>query len=250
LASLTSPESVTELINQLPDEKQRLIHEKLHHILNVEVEVQKTRYEPIPILSTYFSFNSISKPNPAYEKLAQADGNISENLITNNLSSYLGIISLFKFNFPIYPVIERCYEEILTEKQKSFYYLILPIEAKTSGDYKILEDIINTTLRKNIQMFKNTVFIFNLDFIPYLSKPTIILADSEENLLIKSIIKRVFNDSVSLIIDSGLFKNGFLFDYLTRLLPDSKFKVINLVMTYDFLNDYSMLKNFLGEFIK
>jgi hypothetical protein len=75
-------------------------------------------------------------------------------------------------------------------------------------------------------------------------------SEPEENLVIKSIVDRVFKDSISFIIDDGLFKGGMVKEILQKILPTHRFKVINLVMTYDFLNNFMLFKNFMSEFIK
>jgi hypothetical protein len=157
---------------------------------------------------------------------------------------------LFRFDFSIFHAIEASYSEILNEKGKSFYYLIAPQENIKDSNFIELKSLLNKILVKNAKKIENKTYIFNLDFIPYLSKPTIIIEDSEENLAIKSIVERSYGEEVSFIIDGGLFKGGELNKILRETLPENKFKILNLVMTYDFLNDYTLLKKFLMEFIR
>ena len=217
-----------------------------------QIEEQKIRIETVVISSIYYNFNSVKDPDHNMEYVVKTGGNISENLLSSNFTSFVGILCLFRFDFSIFHPIEASYSEILNEKGKSFYYLIVPQEniKDSNSDFIELKSLLNKILAKNAKKFENRIYIFNLDFIPYLSKPTIIVEDSEENLAIKSIVERCFGEDVSFIIDSGLFKGGEVNKILKEILPENKFKILNLVMTYDFLNDYTMLKKFLREFIR
>ncbi|MCP4761275.1 MAG: hypothetical protein GY870_05805, partial [archaeon] len=248
---LMNPQAAVDMIEKLPENLKKGINEVLYAKLWEEVEVPRTRIDEISVSSVYYSFNSAAKPTKSIEMVSELGGNISENLLTEDFSSFVGIITPFGFNFPIFPSIERCYAEIKREKQKSFYYLIIPTKNKTEEDFIFIQTMLNMWFVANIEKFENKVYLFNLDFIPYLSKPTIIMgSDPEENVVIKSIVDRVFKDSVSFIIDDGLFKDGMINKILSKILPSNKFKIINLVMTYDFLNNYVLFKNFMSEFIK
>ncbi len=194
----------------------------------------------------------MAKPTPVISKVSEMGGTVSSNLIDGNMNSVIGIVNLFSFNFPIYPTIEQCYAEINSEKGKSFYYLIIPLKNADETSYEMVQMIIKNLFVANAHQVPHKLYIFNLDFIPYLSKPTIIIEDDpEENVVMQSIIKRIFkNENVSLIIDDGLFKEGKINTWIKSILPSSKFKLLNLVLTYDFLNNYSMFKKFMNEFVR
>ncbi|MHA1727952.1 MAG: hypothetical protein ACTSWY_04395 [Promethearchaeota archaeon] len=251
IGALQDPQTAINVIEDLPEDINQVISKELHRTLNEQIEEQRTRVEQIPVDSIFYTFNCILKPSRSYELVAKLEGNISENLLLGELRSSIGLISLFGFDFPLFPTIERCYTEIKSEKQKSFYYMIIPTKNRLKEDFSFIEIILNEIFVKKEDLFNNKVYIFNIDFIPHLSKPTIILgSDSEENQVIKSIVNRIYGNSVSFLIDSGLFQGGFVFELLKKTLPVSSFKVLNLVMTYDFLNDYKMFKKFMNEFIK
>ena len=151
----------------------------------------------------------------------------------------------------MYPTIEQCYAEINEEKGKSFYYLIIPLKNADDAKYEMVQTIIKNLFVAHANQVPHKMYIFNLDFIPYLSKPTIIVEDDpEENIVMQSIVKRVFKNEVSLIVDDGLFKEGKINAWIKSILPSNKFKLLNLVLTYDFLNNYSMFKNFMKEFVR
>ncbi|MHA1822225.1 MAG: hypothetical protein ACTSU2_05230 [Promethearchaeota archaeon] len=251
LGKLTTPKEIASKIENLPPDLKDVINKELYNYLWHQVEVKKERIDQIPVSSVYYAFHCVVNPNQALIKVAELGGNISENLLIGDFSSFIGIICPFSFEFPIFPVIEQCYAEIKYEKQKSFYYMLIPTKVKEESELAFIEHMLKEWFVKNKNNFSTKVYLFNLDFIPYLSKPTIIMgSDESENLAIQSIVKRVFKDDVTFIIDEGLFKGGMVYDFLVSILPSDKFKIINLVMTYDFLNNYILFKNFMNEFVK
>jgi len=244
-------EYTVEYIKYLEKELSEALNKELFNYFWETYEVEKEKTEKPQINSIYYSFNAAINPSKPLEMVYELGGNISENLLTGDLSSFIGIICPFTFNFPIFPAIEQAYSSIKMEKNKSFYYLIIPTKFKTEQEFIFIQTLLYMWFVANEHKFQSKVFLFNLDFIPYLTKPTIIIeSNPEENLFIQTIISKTFGDSVSLIIDDGLFKGGMIKKIFQKILPKDKFKVINVVMTYDFLNNYELLKNFMNAFIK
>lgn len=251
LAKIENPRKAVDLINNLPETYKKPIHSDLYSKLWELKETPVNRVDQIPISSVYYTFNTVVQPNKPIEMVHDLGGNISENLLSGDFSSFIGIICPFGFPFPVFPPIEQAYSHIKSEKSKSFYYMIIPTRFKTEDEFIFIQTLLNMWFVSNEASFKSKVYLFNMDFIPYLSKPTIIMeSDPEENLVIKSIVDRVFKDSISFIIDDGLFKGGMVKTILQNILPTHRFKVINMVLTYDFLNNYLLLKNFMSEFVK
>ncbi|MBA7661132.1 hypothetical protein ES703_69144 [subsurface metagenome] len=157
----------------------------------------------------------------------------------------IALISLFSFDFSIFPIIDRVYSELKYSSDKSFAYYIYP--SINNHDQEELVAI-QSTLKKFFQPEKisKQVVIFNFDFIPYLGKPTIILSSElDETNSIKTKIIKDLGDRVNLLTDDSLFKGGETVDNLNRIFYGSNFKIVNLVLSYEFINDYDMLKAFI-----
>lgn len=248
---LHNPQMVVDSINTLPPEIKESVKKLIFKAIWEQVEEEKIRIDEVPVSSLYYGFNVMAKPSSVISKVAELGGTVSENLINGDMNSVIGIVNLFSFNFPIYPTIEQCYAEIKNEKGKSFYYLIIPLKNADDTSYEMAQTIIKNLFVTHANTVPHKMYIFNLDFIPYLSKPTIIVEDDpEENIVIQSIIKRIFKEEVSLIIDDGLFKDGKINEWIKSILPSQKFKLLNLVLTYDFLNNYQLFKKFMNEFVR
>ncbi|TFG20900.1 MAG: hypothetical protein EU530_01745 [Promethearchaeota archaeon] len=251
-ALVHTPQWVADIIGTFPPEVKDPLNKIIRDTIWNEIKEEKIRIDEVPVSSLYYGFNVMARPTPVISKVSEMGGTVSSNLIDGNMNSVIGIVNLFSFNFPIYPTIEQCYAEINSEKGKSFYYLIIPLKNADETSYEMVQMIIKNLFVANAHQVPHKMYIFNLDFIPYLSKPTIIVEDDpEENIVIQSIIKRIFkNENVSLIIDDGLFKEGKINTWIKSILPSSQFKLLNLVLTYDFLNNYSMFKKFMNEFVR
>lgn len=251
IAHLQKPQTAVDYINSLDDTIKSTINETLRDELWVQVEETKSRVEEVPVLSVYYSFNTAVNPTRPIEMVHNLGGNISENLLSGDFSTFIGVICPFGFDFPIFPPIQQSYAQIKTEKGKSFYYMIIPTKIETEQEFLFIQTLLNTWFVSNEDEFRTKVYIFNLDFIPYLAKPTIIMgSDKEENVMVKSVVHNTFNEDVSFIVDDGLFKGGMVNQLIQQILPKDKFKVLNLVMTYDFLNNYDLFKRFMDAFIK
>ena len=95
---------------------------------------------------------------------------------------------------------------------------------------------------------KTPVIMFNLDFIPYLGKPTIIIS-KQNSQLITSKIQDKLADRVKLIVDNNLFEGGKVKEFLDRVFHSNNITVINLILSYEFINDHNILKAFIEALI-
>ena len=208
------------------------------------VEEKKTKVEPIGQFSQFYILNSYtSKISNEIETFSFIGGNVSNNVLAGNFNFNTALISLFSYNFSIFPLIDRVYSELAYNSDKSIAYYIYP--SISDHDEEEIR-IIQRTLKRFIQpeRITNQLRIFNLDFIPYLGKPTVILSSiSEEMNTIKAKIISKLKDSVNVIIDDDLFKGGKTVDDLTSIYYGNQFKIINLVLSYEFINDYDLFKN-------
>jgi len=166
-----------------------------------------------------------------------------------NFNFIIALISLFSFNFSIFPIIDRVYSELNYNSNKSIAYYIYPsINDHNQEELKTIQ----TTLKKFFQpeSIKNRVTVFNLDFIPYLGKPTVILSSISDDLNpINSKIVKALGDRVNVIIDDDLFKGGKTVESLDGIFYGSNFKIVNLILSYEFINDYDLFKTFVQSLI-
>jgi len=245
LAELDCPETADKIIGEISSEELREnIAKDLFNEIYEMVEEKKTKVEPIGQYSQFYMLNTYtSKISNEIETFALIGGNVSNNVLVGNFNFKIALISLFNYDFSIFPLIDRAYSELALNSDKSIAYYIYP----SISDHNEEEvRIIQLTLKRFVQPEKitNQVRIFNLDFIPYLGKPTVILSSISEDLShIKSKIMSNFKDSVNVIIDDDIFKGGKTVDNLTSVFSGNQFKIVNLVLSYEFINDYNIFKN-------
>lgn len=247
LAELDCPETADKIIGEISSEELREnIAKDLFNEIYEMIEEKITKVEPIGQFSQFYMLNTYSsKISNEIETFALIGGNVSNNVLVGNFNFNIALISLFSYDFSIFPLIDRAYSELSYNSDKSIAYYIYPsISDHDEEEVRIIQH----TLKRFVQpeRITNQVRIFNLDFIPYLGKPTVILSSISEDLNdIKSKIISNLKDSVNVIIDDGIFKGGKTVDNLTSIFYGNQFKIVNLVLSYEFINDFDLFKNFI-----
>jgi len=251
IAEIENPAKADSIIQNLTiqDLKEK-ISKDLFNTIYIMVDEIRIKIESESVFSQYFLLNTYkSMINTEIKNFSLTGGNVSNNILINDFNFTVAFLSLFGFDFSIFPILDRVYNDIKYSQKKSIAYYVFP--SKTNYDERELR-IINTSLKqffKNINNAPGQVLIFNLDFIPYLGKPTVIVSDEaglESTFLSK--VKKV-GDSINLIVDDSFFKGGKISDYLKEIFPSNKCRVINLVLSYEFINDYNIFKNFIQSLL-
>ena len=248
LAEVDSPKAVDTLIldfklRELKDK----IAEDMFDVIYKMVDEIRTKFEPVLVFSQYYLFNILAtKVNEHTKNFSLNGGNISSNILLNEKSN-LFLLSLFSYDFTIFPMIDRVYSDLKFNLQKSIGYYIYPSkENHNESELLTINNTLNQFISSNLANNPNPVLIFNLDFIPYLGKPTIIT--SQEPQLFENFqarIKKTLGDAVNIINDDSLFKGGSVLDNLNQSITSPNCKITNLVLSYEFINDYNVFKNFI-----
>ncbi len=252
LAEIGNPKAADTIINNITTQelRERIVKDLFDEIY-VVVEEIKTKTESQLVFSQFFLLNTyVSSINTEIETFSLIGGNLSNNILANDFNFNIVFLSLFSFDFNVFPFIDRVYNDLNYNQNKSFAYYIFP--SKDNYDEKEDKILKNTLTQffKNLLNIPSQILIFNLDFIPYLSKPTIILSsDLETNNLLDSRIKKM-GDIINLIIDDSVFKEGKIFESLRQIFLSNKVKIINLVLSYEFINDYNLFKTFVQLLLK
>ena len=246
LAEIKNPKAADSIIKNITikELKERIVKDMFDDIY-VIVEEIRTETESHLVFSQFFLLNTyVSSVNNEIENFSLTGGNLSNNVLVNDFNFNIVFLSLFSFDFTVFPFIDRVYNDLKYNQNKSLAYYIFP--SKDNYDEKEDKILKNTLTQffKNLLNVPSQVLIFNLDFIPYLGKPTIILSsDLETNNLLDSRIKKI-GDIINLIIDDSKFKGGKIYENLLQIFPSNNIKIVNLVLSYEFINDYNLFKRF------
>jgi hypothetical protein len=251
LAELDCPEAADKVIGELSSvELKKTVAKELFNEIYKMVDQKQSKVEPIGEFSQFFLLNTYaSQITREVKEFSLIGGNASNNILSGNFNFTIALISLFNFDFSIFPIIDRVYSELNYNSKNSISYYIFPSNSNhNQGELKIIQ----TTLKKFFQpeSIKNRVTVFNLDFIPYLGKPTIILSSmTDEVNRIQSKIVKALGDHVDVLIDDDLFKGGKTVESLSNIFYGSNFNIVNLVLSYEFINDYDIFKTFVQSLI-
>ncbi|MFW9820641.1 MAG: hypothetical protein ACFFE5_13610 [Candidatus Thorarchaeota archaeon] len=234
--------SIQELKNKLTKDLYDIIYEMVDEI--------QTKVEATPIFSQYFLLNTfVSQVNREITNFSLNGGNLSSNILVNDFNFNIAFLSLFSFDFSIFPTLDRVYNDIKYSLNKSIAYLVFPSKENYNQNELNTLKISLKQFFRNLSSAPGQVLIFNLDFIPYLGKPTIIISsESELGDNFYSNIKKI-GDKIELIKDDSLFKGGKISHELAEIFPSNKAKIVNLVLSYEFINDYDIFNTFIQSLL-
>jgi hypothetical protein len=251
IAELENPEAADKVIKGLSSEelKQKIAKDLYNEIYRM-VQEKQTKVEPIGEFSQFFLLNIYSSQiSKEVKDFSLIGGNASSNILRGNFNFNVALISLFSFSFSIFPIIDRVYSEINHNSKKSISYYIFPsISEHNQEELKTIQ----TTLKRFFQPgnIRNRVTVFNLDFIPYLGKPSVILSSITDDVnILKSKIVKALGDKVDVMIDDDLFQGGKSVESLNSVFSGNNFNIVNMVLSYEFINDYNIFKTFVQSLI-
>ena len=251
LAELDCPEAADKIINSIVAQDVReKITKDLFNEIYVLVDEMRTKIEPTLIFSQYYLLNVFaSKIINEVTDFSLNGGNVSSNLLSRDYNFNIAFLSLFSYDFGIFPIIDRICSDLKFNSNKSIAYYIYPsIQHHNQDDLTIIQNTLRLFVPPN--KISNQVYLFNLDFIPYLGKPTIILASNSEDLnQLKSRIIKKLGNNVQVLVDDSFFEGGQIVTHLKNVFMSYNFKIINLILSYEFLNDYNMFKAFVESLL-
>jgi hypothetical protein len=247
LAELDCPETADKVIKSSGNEN---IQEKLAHdlfdLIYEMVDEVKTRIEPTVIHSQFYTLNTyVSQLSKELQQFALLGGNASSNALIKQFDFKILFLSLFSLNFSIFPFLDRVYSDLHLNSKKSIAYYIYP--SINNLDQEEL-GVIQRTLKQffPVNSLNKDLVIYNLDFIPYLGKPTVIFASNSRSLaIIKSKVEKKLGQDATILTDEGVFKGGASLELIQNTIGSMGVDIVNLVLSYEFLNDYNLFKMFI-----
>jgi tetratricopeptide (TPR) repeat protein len=244
IAEIENPSSADTVIKRINSEnlKERIVND-LNNQIYETVNEKRTKLEPSVVFSQYYLINAVAtNVSEDIRKFAALGGNISPNILENMQDFQMIIVSSFNHSFSMFPFLDRIYMDLKYEAKKSIGYYIFPSPMKENNEGS---NILVNSLKRFITSLKlaKKKRIINLDFIPYLGKPTVILADDgTESNTVKALIAKKLGDRVNIFIDESLFKGGQMLDSLVNVFDSHNVAVVNFIISYEFLNDYGLLR--------
>ena len=244
IAEIESPKSAVSFIENISSkELKETVVKELFNEIYVIVEEVRIKTESHLVFSQIYLLNTfVSTITENIKDFCLKSGNLSNNLLVDDFNFNSIFLSLFSFNFSVFPILDRAYNDLKYNQNKPFAYYIFPSIKKYNENEK---KILKTTLRQFFNKLINTqsqAIIFNLDFVPYLGKPTIIISSiSDINDLIYNKIKGI-GDIVNISIDDKIFQGGKTYEYLQEVFQSNAERIVNLVLSYEFISDYNIFK--------
>ncbi|MFX0134893.1 MAG: hypothetical protein ACFFDN_14725 [Candidatus Hodarchaeota archaeon] len=186
--------------------------------------------------------------------------NLENFMILGDVSSNIEQIKASTIIFYFPSVVRAEYKDVLRIINKkmfettgdSFFYLNYPLSQNLSeSEWNSIKEGINKFLPRIKHL--DSKLIFNLDFIPKSEKPTIILGNDKEGKaqeIYYIFLNELNKEKYNIILDSGIFNSGILFEKLYELCSKEDADMINLVLSDHFREDHSLFMDLLNIFSK
>ncbi|MBN1213849.1 MAG: hypothetical protein JXA99_00250 [Candidatus Lokiarchaeota archaeon] len=245
MAELFTPKIADNLIESIEDQrlKERIAKDLFNDIYYLVEEIQ-TRIETKILASFQYHLNTYSSNiNEHIINFAQKGGNLSLNTLSGDTNFNSLFISLFKFDFSVFPIFEHLYSDLKLNSSKSIAYYIFPSsENMNQNEYDIIVNTLKFLITSKISN-TNQFNVFNIDFIPYLGKPTLIIG-SEYQSIIQWIENKLssMRNKIDIMIDDNFFAGGKSKNQLAEIFESNRFRIINLILSYEFINDFNIFK--------
>lgn len=247
IAELDCPETADKAIKNIQNQEvQEKLSKDLFDLIYEMVDEKRTRIEPTVIQSQFYTLNTyISQLSNELRQFALLGGNTSSNALMKQFDFNVLFLSLFSLNFSIFPFLDRAYNDLQQTHKNSIAYYIYP--SINNLDQEELT-VIQRTLKQffPVSNLKTDLRIFNLDFIPYLGKPTVIFASNSRILAqIRTKVEHKIGEKATILVDEGVFQGGASLEPIKNTIGAMGADIINLVLSYEFLNDYNLFKMFI-----
>jgi hypothetical protein len=254
LAEIDSPKSADLVLTSFSlREVKDKISDDLFNLIYEMVDELRIKFEATLIFHQQYVMNTYcSSITEEMKNFCNSGGNISNNILIRDFNFNLLLFSFFGYDFSIVPIIDNLYNDLKFNNNKSIAYYIYPLKIyHNDNEFKITSNLIKLLhLAENLKMNRNPILILNLDFIPYIGKPTIILpSEPKSNQMLVSKINKTLGNKVDIKTNNSLFEGGKIKEFLNQLFSTNNDNIVNLVLSYEFLNNYELFKDFILSLI-
>lgn len=239
------PEAInppTESSLQSPTLESQQIVEKTKAILEEE------------IFSTPIYLNAIDKESTKILKEFAKKGD--SNILSSEMGLPLCICYFYSEDqsskWKIRPALIRNLCIRMKEKFGKFsYYLSYPLSKEfDEKEIPIIQEAVQTFVLPQASR-SSQMLMLNLDIIPALEKPSIILGFEKSGIYetIKNKLINVFGNSVDILFDDSIFSGGLLYNYLVKWAGPSETRVINIVLSNNFISNMGLFQTLLESLV-
>ena len=228
----------TKLVKRI--EKQ--IEKKIEKRTKMEQEIVESE---VVVDSKMAYMESINSGDSQNLETILTDGDIATNIDEINLNTVF-------FHFPRADIVKN--KDILRQVNKfidlslgkTFLYINYPIKCFSDKEQGIIKEAINKFLPK--LSTDKTIIVFNLEFVPRLGKPSIILGKDDSITEVQelySLLRSKLNEEYLVRLDGKIISGGNILEKIKELCAPFSAKVINLALSGEFQDSIDYFINFM-----
>jgi len=200
------------------------------------------------VYSTSIYLNALDKESSTQLKQFAKKGD--SNILTSATGLPLCICYFYSENqmskWKIRPALIRDISIRIKEKFGKFsYYLSYPLSQHLDEDeIPNIQEAIQTFVLPHSSSAK-PLLILNLDIIPELEKPSIIIGYEKSGIYeeVRGLLTDIFGNSIDIFVDDCVFSGGLLYNQLSTWTGPSHARVLNMVLSNNFISNISLFQN-------
>ena len=202
------------------------------------------------IFSTSIYLNALDKESSSLLKEFAKKGD--SNILTSEMGLPLCVCYFYSENqaskWKIRPALIRDTCIRMKERFNKFsYYISYPLSKQfDEKEIPVIKEAIQTFVLPHSSS-SLPMLILNLDIIPELEKPSIILGFEKSGIYenVKNLLSDIFGQSIDIFVDDCIFSGGLLYNNLFNWTSPSNAHVINIILSNNFISNLSLFYNLL-----
>lgn len=178
-------------------------------------------------------------------------GDVSTEIVTDVGAISNSIIFYFpsKQLNPNLSLLRKINKQMFKKSGKNFLFLNYAISPEfPEQEQRILKQGIDKFLPKLDR--SKRLLIFNLDFLPKMMVPTIVLGASPRSVAVQEKLASVLGSQVAILVDTDVFVGGNLFEALQYYTQDYDADIVNIALSAEFQDNKDLFINFINQFVE
>ncbi|MHA1144521.1 MAG: hypothetical protein ACTSRW_07280 [Candidatus Helarchaeota archaeon] len=178
-------------------------------------------------------------------------GDVSTEIVTDIGAALNSIIFYFPNNQLPHDanLLRSINKEMFQKTGKNFLYLNYAISNEfTQKEQKIIKQGIDKFLPRLDK--SKRLLILNLDFLPKMMKPTIVIGASPRSFSLQNTLASTFDDQLDIIVDGDVFAGGNIYEVIQQLTSNHEADIVNIALSADFIENHDLFIKMIDPFVQ
>ncbi|NVM54148.1 MAG: hypothetical protein HWN66_10645 [Candidatus Helarchaeota archaeon] len=206
------------------------------------------------VFSTPIYLNALDKESSGVLKRFANKGD--SNILTSETGLPLCVCYFYSeiqnSKWKIRPALIRAACIRMREKFGKFsYYISYPLSREfDEKEIPVIQEAIKTFVLPHSSA-STPMLLLNLDIIPELEKPSIIIGYEKSGIYehVKNLLAKEFGNAIDIFVDDCVFSGGLLYNYLVNWTGSRQVRILNIILSNNFISNIRMFQKLLESLV-